>query len=161
MQLLQTPLGELARRALLADLDAMLDTPRLIAMLGKAAALRPIGRSGVARLVEQGARLAEDAGRLSLNTRSLSDLMREADFHARRKGLAATGRAEVEDALAARERRCNRYPTRVRESILEGTTLISTDGERPGQINGLVVVDATGRPVGALNIHDLLRARVV
>src|SRR5690606_5359862 len=27
--------------------------------------------------------------------------------------------------------------------------------------NGLVVGDATGRPVGALNIHDLLRARVV
>ena len=29
------------------------------------------------------------------------------------------------------------------------------------QINGLVVVDADGRAVGALNIHDLLRARVV
>ena len=29
------------------------------------------------------------------------------------------------------------------------------------RINGLVVVDADGRAVGALNIHDLLRARVV
>ncbi|KAF1684850.1 D-arabinose 5-phosphate isomerase [Pseudoxanthomonas broegbernensis] len=29
------------------------------------------------------------------------------------------------------------------------------------QINGLIVVDADGRAVGALNIHDLLRARVV
>jgi len=29
------------------------------------------------------------------------------------------------------------------------------------RINGLIVVDATGRAVGALNIHDLLRARVV
>ncbi|GAB3057090.1 KpsF/GutQ family sugar-phosphate isomerase [Stenotrophomonas tumulicola] len=29
------------------------------------------------------------------------------------------------------------------------------------QINGLIVVDAAGRAVGALNIHDLLRARVV
>ncbi len=29
------------------------------------------------------------------------------------------------------------------------------------KINGLVVVDGDGRPVGALNIHDLLRARVV
>ena len=29
------------------------------------------------------------------------------------------------------------------------------------QINGLIVVDADNRPVGALNIHDLLRAKVV
>ncbi len=29
------------------------------------------------------------------------------------------------------------------------------------QINGLIVVDPEGRAVGALNIHDLLRARVV
>ncbi|MGH8053381.1 MAG: KpsF/GutQ family sugar-phosphate isomerase [Stenotrophomonas sp.] len=29
------------------------------------------------------------------------------------------------------------------------------------QINGLIVVDADHRPVGALNIHDLLRAKVV
>ncbi|HET6397400.1 MAG TPA: KpsF/GutQ family sugar-phosphate isomerase [Pseudoxanthomonas sp.] len=29
------------------------------------------------------------------------------------------------------------------------------------QINGLIVVDGDGRAVGALNIHDLLRARVV
>ena len=29
------------------------------------------------------------------------------------------------------------------------------------KINGLLVVDAEGRVVGALNIHDLLRARVV
>ena len=29
------------------------------------------------------------------------------------------------------------------------------------KINGLIVVDGEGRAVGALNIHDLLRARVV
>ena len=29
------------------------------------------------------------------------------------------------------------------------------------KISGLIVVDAEQRPVGALNIHDLLRARVV
>ena len=29
------------------------------------------------------------------------------------------------------------------------------------KISGLIVVDGEQRPVGALNIHDLLRARVV
>jgi len=28
-------------------------------------------------------------------------------------------------------------------------------------INGLIVVDSEGRPTGALNMHDLLRAGVV
>ncbi|MCV2216594.1 Lon protease family protein [Thauera sp. Sel9] len=121
---------------------------RLMALLVRSAKLLPVDRSGVARLVEEGARLAEDAGRLSLNTRALSDLMREADHQARLKGLAATGRAEVEAALEARARRCNRYPSRVRESILDGTTLISTDGERAGQINGLVVVELAGERFG-------------
>src|SRR5690606_41780415 len=97
-----------------------------------------------ARRGEEASRLAEDAGRPSLHTRALSDLMREAGFPARQKGLVTTGRVAVEDALAARERRGNRYPTRVRESILDGTTLISTDGERAGQINGLAVIGLAG-----------------
>ena len=29
------------------------------------------------------------------------------------------------------------------------------------KINGLIVVDGDNHPVGALNIHDLLRAKVV
>ena len=74
-------------------------------------------------LVEHGARLAEDAGRLSLSTRELSDLMREADHHAGLEGASAVERRHVDAALAARARRSSRYPTRVRESFLDGTTL--------------------------------------
>ena len=108
----------------------------------------PVHRSGVARLVEQAARLAEDAGRLSLNTRALSDLMREADHFARAAQAESCERSHIETALAARARRHNRYPSRVLESILEGTTLISTMGERAGQINGLVVVELAGQHFG-------------
>ncbi len=121
---------------------------RLMAMLARSAKLLPIDRSGVARLVEQASRLAEDAGRLSLNTRALSDLMREADHHARLQGRATVDRDAVEVALAARARRCNRYPQQVREAIIEGTTLISTNGARAGQINGLVLVELAGERFG-------------
>jgi predicted ATP-dependent protease len=121
---------------------------RLMALLARGANLLPIDRTGVARLIEEGARLAEDAGKLSLNTRTLSDLMREADHHARIGGRETTGRSEVEAAIAARARRCSRYPLHVRESILDGTTLISTGGVRAGQINGLVVVELAGERFG-------------
>ncbi|KAI5914248.1 Lon protease family protein [Thauera sp. 2A1] len=121
---------------------------RLMALLARGANLLPIDRGGVARLIEEAARLAEDAAKLSLNTRSLSDLMREADHHARLNGRETTGRAEVEAAIAARARRCSRYPQRVLESMLDGTTLISTEGARAGQINGLVVVELAGERFG-------------
>lgn len=120
----------------------------LMAMLGRNAGLLPFGREAVSRLVEQGARLAEDGGKLSLHTRKLADLMREADFHARTTNVAVVTREHVEWAIAARERRFGRYAERVLESIVEGTTLISTDGARAGQINGLVVVELGGEFFG-------------
>jgi lon-related putative ATP-dependent protease len=121
---------------------------QLLAMLAQHAGLLPLDRGAVARMVEEGARIAEDASRLSLQTRRLSDLMREADHHAREAGLTRIDRIQIEVALAARARRVSRYPTQVRESMLDGTTLIATSGERAGQINGLVVVELAGERFG-------------
>ena len=120
----------------------------LLATLGRASNLLPFDRGGVARVVEHGARLAEDSGRLSLQTRQLADLMREADHHARESGLSVVGRIQVDAAIASRARRFGRYSERVLESMVEGTTLISTSGERCGQINGLVVVEMAGERFG-------------
>ena len=120
----------------------------LLAMLGRNARLKPFRRDAVARLIEQGARYAEDAAKLSLYTRRVGDLMREADFHAREAGLEAVGREHVDWAIAARARRFGRYAERVLESIVEGSTLISTEGERAGQINALVVVELAGEQFG-------------
>ena len=120
----------------------------LLAMLGRNAGLLPFDRKAVARLIEQGARLAEDSGKLSLYTRKLADLMREADFHARSASRELVSREHVDWAIAARARRFGRYAERVIESIVEGTTLISTEGMRAGQINGLVVVELAGEQFG-------------
>jgi lon-related putative ATP-dependent protease len=121
---------------------------RLLALLVRAAKLLPLDRAAVGRMVEEGARIAEDAGRLSLRTRLLSDLMREADHAARQDHAACIGRAHIETALAARARRVSHYPERVRESMLDGSTLIATSGARAGQINGLVVVELAGEGFG-------------
>ncbi|MDR3086459.1 MAG: AAA family ATPase [Azoarcus sp.] len=121
---------------------------RLLAMLARVAGLLPLDRAAVGRMVEEGARIAGDAGRLTLQTRRLSDLMREADHHARQLGATRIGRDGIEAALAARARRANRYPDQVRESMLDGTTLIATSGARAGQINALVVVELAGERFG-------------
>lgn len=121
---------------------------RLLATLARGASLLPFDRSGVARLVEHGARLADDAGRLSLQTRLLTDLMREADHYARQADAPDVTAKHVDRAVAARARRYGRYSEKVLESMVEGTTLISTSGERCGQINGLVIVDMAGEQFG-------------
>lgn len=120
----------------------------LLAMLGRNAKLMPFRRDSVACLIEQGARYAEDSAKLSLYTRRVGDLMREADFHAREAGLEEVSRAHVDWAIAARARRFGRYAERVIESIVEGSTLISTEGQRSGQVNGLVVVELGGEHFG-------------
>jgi predicted ATP-dependent protease len=121
---------------------------RLLATLARGAGLTPFDRAAVARLVEQGARFAEDGGRLTLQTRPLTDIMREADFHARAAQRAVVGCAEVDAAIAARTRRFSRYSERVLQSMVEGTTLIATDGARAGQINALVVLEVAGQHFG-------------
>ncbi|MFV0665099.1 Lon protease family protein [Denitromonas sp.] len=121
---------------------------RLLTTLARNAQLLPLDRGAMARLVEEGARLAEAADRLTLHTRLISDIMREADHFARGEAAPAIGRAHIDTALAASARRMARYPEQVRQSILEGTTLISTTGERAGQVNGLVVVSLAGQHFG-------------
>ncbi|MDR0528370.1 MAG: AAA family ATPase [Zoogloeaceae bacterium] len=112
--------------------------------------LLPADAPAVARLIEEAARYADHAGRLSLNTRYLRDVLREADFYARsaRENAALITEADISAALLARARRCERYPREILEDILEGSTLISTEGERIGQANALVVVEVAGERHG-------------
>ncbi len=114
---------------------------RMIAGLVHAQGLRPLRREAVARLVEHGARLAGDAGKLSTRTRDVADLLRESDHVAARAGRTEVLREDVEAALAARVRRADRLRDSVHDAVLRDTVLISTSGTHVGQINGLAVID--------------------
>lgn len=113
---------------------------RVIATIARREKLRPVDRAGVARLIEQGARAAGDAGRLSVAMQDLIDLMRESDYFAGGAGRKVVEAADVDRAVAAREDRQSRIRERVREQMQKGTLLIDTAGSRTGQVNGLSVV---------------------
>src|SRR5690606_2910843 len=74
----------------LVDFDERMDRSpeserRYAALLSRLAAkdgLRELTAAGVARVIDQAARLAEDSGKLSVRMRPILDLMREADAHA-------------------------------------------------------------------------------
>jgi lon-related putative ATP-dependent protease len=112
---------------------------RLIGTLAHRNTLRPFDRDAVARVIEHGARRAEDAHKLSTHIESLADLVRQADYWAAADQREVVTRADVERAIAAQIRRSDRLRERSHEAILRGILHIDTTGEAVGQINGLSV----------------------
>lgn len=127
------------------DLPRTGETPllyaRLIATLARKEGLLPFDRSACARLVEQAAREAGDAERISTHMQGLLDLMREADFLTQQAGERAVTRERVQAVIEARDRRTGRLRARFQDAILRGTVHIETSGVMTGQVNGLSVID--------------------
>jgi len=121
---------------------------RLLARVAIEEKLRPLTRSGVARTVEQAARLAGDATRLTVRVDDLIDLLREADRSAADAGRAAIEAADVQAAVDGQRRRAGRIPERVRRAIADGSLLVDTAGAQVGQVNGLSVVTLAGQSFG-------------
>jgi lon-related putative ATP-dependent protease len=113
---------------------------RLVASVGRKEKLLPFDRGAVARIVEQQARNAGDAEKLSLHMQSLVDLMQEADFWAREGGRAVVSRDHVQRSIDMQIERTDRIRKRVQEEILRGTLLIDSAGAKVGQVNGLSVL---------------------
>ena len=138
---------------------------RMLATLARADKLRPLDRTGVARTVERGARLAEDAEKLSLHQRSLSDLLREADYWAAQGQSGHITAEHIQQAIDAQTHRSDRVRERAYEMIRRGTILIDTDGANVGQVNGLAVSQLGGfafaRPSRITARTRLGRGRVV
>lgn len=123
---------------------------RLITSLLRKNNLRDLTRTAVERIIEQSARWAADGQKLSTHLLTVSDLLREADFWAARAGHALVQRADVEQALAAQDRRAGRVRDRLLEQMVRDFLLIDSSGAVTGQVNGLAVYQlgdaAFGKP---------------
>ena len=114
---------------------------RLIGTLAHQAALHPLDRGAVARVIEHSARLLEDSEKLLTHTRSLTDILCEADYWASQHAHDTISREDVEQAIDARIHRADRVREHMQDEIRRGTLLIDTTGSKTGQINGLSVYD--------------------
>jgi lon-related putative ATP-dependent protease len=122
----------------------------LVASIAQGHDLKPVDAEGVARLIDEGARLAQDSQKLTLRIEALSDILREANYWAGEAKHAVIGEADVSRAIEERIRRSDRLREKTQESIERGIVLVSTEGTSVGQINGLSVQAlgnfAYGRP---------------
>ena len=121
-----------------------------IAARCKEQCLVPIDRTGVARIVEQSARLAGDKEKLSSRFNEIENLVVETSYWARAEGAAAATAEHVERAIEEKRYRVSKIEDKIREYITDDTIMVATEGAVVGQINGLAVLDpgdyAFGKP---------------
>jgi lon-related putative ATP-dependent protease len=123
---------------------------RVIASIVTEHALKPVDADGVARIIEEGARLADDREKLSIEIGRIADIVREADYWAGEAKRTVIGRADVARAIDEHIQRSDRLRDRAQETIDRDIILLDTEGSKVGQINGLSVLQlgdfAFGRP---------------
>jgi ATP-dependent Lon protease len=112
--------------------------------------LTPFEVSGMTEVIEYGARLAGQQQKLSTRFSTLADVIREADYWARKDTAAHIDGAHVRKAIEERIDRVKMIEEKIQEMILDGSILIDTDGARVGQVNGLSIYqlgeNAFGKP---------------
>ena len=145
------------------------DYARLIASIVDMHGVRHVDASGVARLIEQASRLADDSEKLSIEIGRIADIVREADFWAAEAGRSVITRADVSQAIEEQIQRADRVRDKTQESFAREIMLLDVSGAKVGQINGLSVLSvgnfAFGRPsritarvrLGAGKVTDIER----
>lgn len=103
--------------------------------------LMPFDRSGIAKIVEYGSRLAGHQKKLSSKFSDIADVIRESNYWAGKAAGSIVKAEHVETAITEKIYRTNRIEEKLQEMILEGTLIIDSEGAKIGQVNGLAVLD--------------------
>jgi lon-related putative ATP-dependent protease len=112
---------------------------KLIANIIRKESVEPFTKGAIARLIEESARQASDSERLNTRLQDLSELIIEANYWAKKVKHEFVTEQDVQRAINEKIRRADRIREKLQESILRDINLITTEGERIGQINGLSV----------------------
>jgi lon-related putative ATP-dependent protease len=121
---------------------------RLIASIAATHDLKPIDAAGVARIMEEAARIAEDREKLSIELGRIADIVREADYWSDTASRKTTTAEDVARAIDERTRRAARVRDDLHESLERGIVTIDTTGKKAGQINALSLVQKGGFSFG-------------
>ncbi|MFW9832218.1 MAG: Lon protease family protein, partial [Candidatus Thorarchaeota archaeon] len=102
--------------------------------------LFPLTAEAIAEIVDFSSRLADDQNKLSTRFDVVADIIREANFYAKKDGKKTIALSHIKKTLDERFFRSSLYAEKVREYIKKGVILIDTKGDAVGQINGLSVL---------------------
>jgi lon-related putative ATP-dependent protease len=113
-------------------------------------ALLPFTADGVSAVVEYGEKAIDSKSKLSLRFGSVTGVIKEADYWARKENADRVTAAHVVKAFMEYRFRYNLYEEKIHENYVEDTIMIDVAGEEVGQVNALAVYQmgeiAFGRP---------------
>jgi len=121
---------------------------QMVGTLAKRHDLLPLTPEAVARVIEQSSREVSHSLKFSTHLRSLSDLLREADYWSKKSEHPAIDRNDIDKVLDTRKQRLNRIQIKLYEQIDEGTIMINVSGTAVGQINALSYISLGGYQFG-------------
>ncbi len=121
--------------------DLMNHYSRFIAKICCEEKMPHVSPDGVAGIVEWAVEHGGSKDRISLKFSDVADIIREAAFYDRGSKTKYIDRKAVDKAIAERRHRNDLLDEKVKHHILVDNTMIDTEGERVGQINGLTIYD--------------------
>ena len=101
--------------------------------------LRHFDPSGVATIIEHGARLVENQEKLSTRFSDIVDLIIESNYWAEKNGSELVTGEHVARAIEEKAFRLNLIEKRIQELIAQRTLLVDVTGTAVGQVNGLAI----------------------
>jgi len=127
--------------------------------------LQPFDHSGIAGVIEYAVRLAGRKNKISTHFNNLVDLLREADYWAKKEKQKTIQKKHVSQAINEKIERLNLIENKIQEMIEQGILMIDTEGSAVGQLNGLTIYDlgeyAFGRPVRITAKTSMGRAGII
>jgi len=121
---------------------------RMIGTVAKRDGLLPLSPDAVARAIEQSSRDVSHHLKFSTHLGTLADLLKEADYWAKKSDRGIIEKDDIEKALKAQKGRLNRIQMKLYEQIDEGTIMINVSGSVVGQINALSYISMGGHQFG-------------
>ncbi|MBN2569435.1 MAG: AAA family ATPase [Deltaproteobacteria bacterium] len=103
--------------------------------------LLPCDKTAAASVVEFSIRLSGKQKKLSTRFSDVADLLREANYWAKKDGADIVKARHIDKAYDEKVTRVNIIEEKIQEMIEEGTIMIETAGSVCGQVNGLSVYD--------------------
>jgi lon-related putative ATP-dependent protease len=101
--------------------------------------LMAFDRTGVAAVVEYGARVAGRQNKLTTLFNEVSDILREANYWAKKDDSKSVTSEHVSKAIRERIDRVDLIEEKIQEMIEDGSIMMDTRGSVAGQVNGLSV----------------------
>jgi len=121
--------------------ETIMDYANFVKRIASEEELLAFNNKAVAAVVEYGVRLAGKQSKLSTQFNRVADILREANYWARKDKKKTVTDKYIDKAIDEKNKRSALMEEKIQEMIDEGDIMIDTRGEVLGQVNGLSVYD--------------------